>query len=175
MLMKLQLLIPTGLLALVCCVAQTHAAFIVEVHISGKANANFAIIPGAGDATGATASAMSSAVGLSGTNSIFSSNNTVAGVVDVYQFSYTPGVDADNTAFTAGDALGNSSAADADGAARVSPFTPRRRNSRPASQVVEPAFTTCTSRPPRVPTSTLRGLCLSSRVLPERSRLIQLT
>lgn len=103
-------------------VGSAQAAFIVEAHSSGKANAtNFAILPGAGNATGATASAASTAVGLSATNSIFSSNNTVADVVDVYQFSYTPGSDADNTALAAATALGNSSASDADGAGPGAP------------------------------------------------------
>jgi len=96
--------------------AQVRAAFMVEAHISGKANANFAIVPGAGNATGASASTASAAAGVSATNSIFSSNNTIAGVVDTYRFSYTPGSNADNTAFAAGTALGNSSASDADGA-----------------------------------------------------------
>lgn len=97
-------------------VAHARAAFMVEAHSSGKANANFAVIPGAGNATGASASTASSAAGVSATNSIFSSNNTIAGVVDVYRFSYTPGSNADNTAFAAGTALGNSSASDPDGA-----------------------------------------------------------
>ena len=101
----------------ILCSAPTYAAFVVETHSSGKANAtNFAILPGAGNATGATASAASTAVGLAGTNSIFGSNNTVAGTLDTYQFSYTPGSDADNTALAAATALGNSSATDADGA-----------------------------------------------------------
>ena len=97
--------------------AAAQAAFIVEAHSSGKANAtNFAIIPGAGNATAATASTASSAAGLSATNSIFGSNNTIANTLDVYRFSYTPGTNADNTVFAAGAALGNSSATDPDGA-----------------------------------------------------------
>jgi hypothetical protein len=101
----------------ILCSATANAAFIVEAHSSGKANAtNFAILPGAGNATGATASVASTAVGLAGTNSIFGSNNTIAGTVDTYRFSYTPGSDADNTALAAATSLGNSSAADADSA-----------------------------------------------------------
>jgi hypothetical protein len=99
----------------------SNAAFIVEAHSSGKANANFAVVPGAGDATGASASTASSAVGLSATNSVFGSNNTVAGVVDTYRFSFTPGTDADNTVLAAGTSLGNSSATDADGAGAGTP------------------------------------------------------
>jgi hypothetical protein len=106
-----------ALAALLRLASSADAAFIVEAHSSGKANAtNFAIIPGAGNATGASASTVSTAPGLSGTNSIFGSNNNVAGVVDTYQFSYTPGTNADNTTFNLGDPLGNSTASDADGA-----------------------------------------------------------
>ena len=110
-----------GLIAITCSLATAQAAFIVEAHTSGKANANFSIIPGAGNATGASASIASSAPGLAGTNSIFSSNNTIAGVVDVYRFSYTPGTNADNTVFAPAAALGNSFAADADGAGPTAP------------------------------------------------------
>ena len=119
--MKSYLSVLAWLIALTCCLAPAQAAFIVEVHPSGKANANFAIIPGAGNATGATASTPSSAVGLGGTNSIFSSNNNIAGVVDVYRFSYTPGTNADNTVFAAAASLGNSAAVDADGAGATAP------------------------------------------------------
>jgi hypothetical protein len=107
--MKMMQLVRLFALAVAAGVAaHGHAAFIVEAHSSGKASAtNFAIIAGAGNATGATASTKSNAVGLTGTNSIFSSNNTVAGVVDTYQFTYRLGTDADNTVFNAGDALGD--------------------------------------------------------------------
>jgi hypothetical protein len=110
-----------GLIALTCGIATTHAAFIVEAHTSGKANANFAIIPGAGNATAASASTASTAAGLSGTNSVFGSNNSTAGVVDTYRFSYTPGTNADNTVFASGTALGNSFATDPDGAGATAP------------------------------------------------------
>jgi hypothetical protein len=109
--------LPAALAGVCLFSLNAEGAFIVEAHSSGKANAtNFAIIPGAGNATGASASTVSSAVGLSGTNSIFGSNNSIAGVVDVYQFSYTPGTNADNTALAAATSLGNSSATDGDGA-----------------------------------------------------------
>lgn len=120
--MRMLMLAPVLLLGSILFNATADAAFIVEAHSSGKANAtNFAILPGAGNATGATASTASTAVGLAGTNSIFSSNNTVAGVLDTYQFSYTPGSNADNTALAAATALGNSSATDADGAGATLP------------------------------------------------------
>jgi hypothetical protein len=119
--MKRSLTALAGLIVLSCGVATTHAAFIVEAHTSGKANANFAIIAGAGNATAASASTLSSAPGLSATNSVFSSNNTIAGVVDTYRFSYTPGTNADNTVFAAGAALGNSFATDPDGAGATVP------------------------------------------------------
>lgn len=119
--MKRHLSALVGLIALTCGLATTQAAFIVETHTSGKANANFALVPGAGNATGATASVASTAPGLAGTNSIFGSNNNIADVVDVYRFSYTPGTDADNTVFSSGDALGNSAASDADGAGAGAP------------------------------------------------------
>ena len=113
--MKVLKLSLATLLVAAGCAATAHAAFIVEAHSSGKANANFAIIPGAGNATTATASTLSIALGLSATNSIFGSNNTVAATVDKYRFSYTPGTNADNTIYALGAALGNTSAADGDG------------------------------------------------------------
>jgi len=120
--MRLFMLPPLLLLGSILLTATAEAAFIVEAHSSGKANAtNFAILPGAGNATGATASTASTAVGLAGTNSIFGSNNTVAGTLDTYQFSYTPGTDVDNTALAAATSLGNSSAVDADGAGPALP------------------------------------------------------
>src|SRR5262245_26547931 len=107
-----------ALAALLRLAAPAHAAFIVEGHPTGKANAtNFAFVPGAGNGTAAsTSTTPSTAVGLSATGSIFGSNNTIAGVVDVYRFSYTPGTNADNTVLAAATSLGNSQAVDADGA-----------------------------------------------------------
>ena len=106
--MRLRLCIGTALCLFAIGLSTARAAFIVEAHSSGKANAtNFAIIPGAGNATGASASVPSTALGLAGTNSIFSTNNTVAGVVDTYQFSYTPGPNADNTVFAPQTVLGD--------------------------------------------------------------------
>jgi hypothetical protein len=97
--------------------ANAQAAFMVEAHVSGKANAtNFAFLPGAGNGTAAANStAISDAVGTTATGSVFGSNNTAAGVVDTYRFSYTPGVNADNTAFAAGTVLGSKSGFPGDG------------------------------------------------------------
>ena len=80
--------------------ADVRAAFIVEAHSSGKANANFT-----GNTT--SASTKSLAVGLTATNSVFGGTGTnVDTDPDRYVFSYTPGTNADNTTFTAGDELG---------------------------------------------------------------------
>jgi hypothetical protein len=79
-----------------------RAAFIIEGHSSGKANAtNFSF---GGGGTSASASLPSAAVGLTGTNSIFGGNATA---VDTYIFSYTPGTDVDNTVFAPGTVLGS--------------------------------------------------------------------
>ena len=78
-----------------------QAAFIVEVHSSGLANANFSF---GGDTTTASASIPSTAVGLVGTNSIFGGDGSVT---DTYVFSYTPGSDADNYSPAAGTVLGS--------------------------------------------------------------------
>ncbi|MCC6493072.1 MAG: PEP-CTERM sorting domain-containing protein [Pirellulales bacterium] len=80
-----------------------QAAFIVGAHSSEKGNANFSF---GGDTTGGVgASVASAAVGLTGTNSIFGGNGNLQ--ADTYVFSYTPGVNADNTTFAAGAQLGS--------------------------------------------------------------------
>jgi hypothetical protein len=76
-----------------------QAAFIVEAHSSGKANANFT---GVGNA-----SAKSTAIGCTASNSIFSGTGAANSTRD-FVYKYTPGVDLDNTALTAGTNLGNS-------------------------------------------------------------------
>ena len=83
--------------------AQTlQAAFIVEPIAGGKAYANYAWIGGAGGVASVTALG-GTAPGLSGINqSIFGGSVSP----DIYRFSYTPGVDADNTVFTPGQHLG---------------------------------------------------------------------
>ena len=78
-----------------------QAAFVIEAHSSGKANAtNFSF--GAGQTT-AGASVPSAAVGLTASNSVFGGD----GNPDTYVFSYTPGVDVDNTVFAPGTVLGS--------------------------------------------------------------------
>jgi|GEM_PF-659675 len=85
--------------ALVLAIAGvSQAAFIVEAHSSGRANANF-------DGVG-NASLRSWAVGTKATNSLFSGTGA-AGSTDTYIYSYTPGVDLDNWSFNPGDDLGN--------------------------------------------------------------------
>jgi len=83
-------------LALISSVAQ--AAFIVEPHSSGKAFANFSSL-------GHSYSIAGTAVGLIGSNSAFGNPNNSTGP-DRYTFTYTPGTDADNSVFAAGDVLG---------------------------------------------------------------------
>ncbi len=93
-----------------------HAAFVVGAHSSEKANAtNFSF---GGDTTSASPSTPSTAVGLTGTNSIFGGDGSAN---DIYVFSYTLGTDADNTVFATGTVLGDSSAADVDGAGPTAP------------------------------------------------------
>jgi hypothetical protein len=85
--------------------SMAEAAFIVEAHSSGKANAtNFSF--GGDTTTASTSTAFSAAVGLSGTGSIFGGNGAN---VDTYVFSYTPGVNVDNTVFAPGTILGSTS------------------------------------------------------------------
>jgi hypothetical protein len=77
--------------------AGVQAAFIVEPHSSGKAFDHFTGTP-------RYSTGLSTAVGLTATSSAY--GNTGA-FPDIYVFSYTPGVDVDNTALTAGANLGN--------------------------------------------------------------------
>lgn len=99
------------LLAITFTASTARAAFIVEA-VGGKASTNFS-------STGHTTSTTpSTAVGLTSPTSIFGNPNAEP---DVYTFSYTPGTDADNTTFAPGDALGNSSAVDADGSGVLAP------------------------------------------------------
>lgn len=85
--------------------APSDAAFIVETTAGGKALANFT-------STGASVSATTHglAPGLTpGIGSVYGGNAVDA--PDVYTYSYAPGADADNTAFTAGEDLGNGNSA----------------------------------------------------------------
>ncbi|MHC4631907.1 MAG: hypothetical protein ACYS9C_11650 [Planctomycetota bacterium] len=96
--MKIKTLSVLGTCAILMFLStSTRAAFIVEAHSSGLANANFW-------SNGTPSNSIpSTAVGLTATNSIF------GGTVDpdTYQYSYTPGTDADNAALVAGTDLGN--------------------------------------------------------------------
>lgn len=89
-------------------VGVSQAAFIVEAfpgddtRPAGLANENF---EGVG-----TASLRSYAAGTTAQRSLFSGTGA-AGSTDTYVYSYTPGVDLDNTTFDPGEDLGNSRAA----------------------------------------------------------------
>jgi len=89
---------------LLAATSVAQAAFIVEAHSSGLGSANFSY---GGDTTTASTSVPSTAVGLTGTNSIFGGNGTA--LPDTYVFSYTPGTNADNYAVAAGTILGDKS------------------------------------------------------------------
>jgi hypothetical protein len=93
---RVHVVLAMAVVAIVAAGAQ--AAFIVEAHSSGWANANFSGTP-------RYSTGLSAAVGLKGTMSAYGS--TVADPVDVYVYSYTPGTDADNAPIAAGIDLGN--------------------------------------------------------------------
>lgn len=76
-----------ALLAAPGVVQELQAAFMVEPHVSGRGFSNFTGTPRYSTTAG-------KAPGLLATNSAYGS--TVADPFDVYTFSYTPGVDADN-------------------------------------------------------------------------------
>lgn len=86
------------------------ASIIFEIDTDGlddgtvTYNPNFSF---GGGQTSATQSASSSAVGLTGGDSIFGGN----GSPDTYIMSYTPGTDADNQVFAPGTNLGNGNTA----------------------------------------------------------------
>jgi len=88
-------------LAVALLVSAAHAAFIVEPHSSGKAFANFSYLGPSGAPSYSTTKG--TAPGLSATHSAFGGSGANE---DRYTFRYTPGVDADNTVFSAGDPLG---------------------------------------------------------------------
>ncbi len=84
-----------------------QAAYIIEVDTDGAVNGSITFNPNfqfGGDTTTATASVASTAVGLTGGNSIYGGNGTAQ--PDTYLFNYTPGTDVDNVSFTAGTSLG---------------------------------------------------------------------
>jgi hypothetical protein len=92
-----------GTVSTIACTQMLQAAFIVEPIAGGKAYANYAYTGPGG--TAASVSALGgTALGLSGINlSIYGGDGTT----DRYTFSYTPGLDADNTIFTPGQHLGD--------------------------------------------------------------------
>jgi hypothetical protein len=104
-----------GLIAavVVLCVVDNnaHGARIVQPDTDGVVQAptaagtlNPLVTFGNGMTGGFGWSVAATAVGLQPGNSIFGGNSATA---DQYIFSYTPGTDADNATFTAGQALGN--------------------------------------------------------------------
>ena len=101
---QLRSITATGALALVVATSQSAwAAFVVETRAGGKAFTNFGF---GGDTTMASASTATSAAvgGTPAIGSVFGGDGTVS---DTYVFRYTPGPDADNTAFTPGAVLGS--------------------------------------------------------------------
>ncbi len=104
--MKKQYLLLAALSMMVLCMAQANAAFIVEAADNGDtpglATANFSF---GGDTTTASTSIASAAVGGLTGKSRFGGDGVNLG--DTYVYSYTPGVDADNATFNAGDLLGS--------------------------------------------------------------------
>lgn len=99
-------LFPPAILAALLFSSGAHAAFLIEVDTDGlddgvlTYNANFGF---GGDTTTASQSAASTAVGLTGGDSIFGGNG--ANDPDTYEFYYTPAADADNLALPAGTPL----------------------------------------------------------------------
>ncbi|MEM1027207.1 MAG: PEP-CTERM sorting domain-containing protein [Planctomycetota bacterium] len=83
-----------------------HAAFLIEVDTDGTDdgvltfNPNFAF---GGDTTSASQSAPSTALGLTGGDSIFGGNGSLQ--VDEYNYFYTPDSDSDNLSIPAGTPL----------------------------------------------------------------------
>jgi hypothetical protein len=92
-----------GTILTIACAQTLQAAFIVEPIAGGKAFGNYAWVGGAGGVASVTALG-GTAPGLSGINSSIYGGNVSP---DIYQFSYTPGTDVDNTVFSAGDPLGD--------------------------------------------------------------------
>ena len=76
-----------------------QAAFMVEAHSSGLANANFTSVYGTPNA-----SIPSAAVATTATHSVYGGPGDEP---DIYIYSYTPGTDADNVPLVAGTDLGN--------------------------------------------------------------------
>ena len=85
-----------------------QAAYLIEVDTDGLDNGVITYNPDfafGGDTTSASQSAASSAVGLSGGDSIYGGNGS--SFADTYVFTYAPDAQADNQYLDAGAALGN--------------------------------------------------------------------
>ena len=82
--MKKQVLILSVLLVFVCA-ASLHAAFVVEVHETGRGYSNFTGSPSYSPGS------QSTALGIEADYAAFGGSPP-----DIYTYSYTPGVDADN-------------------------------------------------------------------------------
>ena len=85
-----------------------HAAVVIQVDIDGLDDGVLTYSPNfsfGGDTTSASQSAASTAVGLTGGDSIFGGNGVVS--PDTYVYSYTPGTDGNNYTPAAGTALNN--------------------------------------------------------------------
>ena len=93
-----------GVVTTIACVQTLQASFIVEPRPGGKAVANFSWIGGAGGVPSVSTTVHGAAPGLTpGIGHIYGGSVSP----DIYQFSYTPGVDADNTVFGYGQLLGD--------------------------------------------------------------------
>jgi hypothetical protein len=99
-----------GAAAVLSLISTSQAAFIVQVDTDGVTQGTAAgtlnshVTFGNGMTGGFSWSAGAAAAGLQPGNSIFGGNSATA---DQYIYSYTPGTDADNATFTAGQDLGN--------------------------------------------------------------------
>ncbi|MCA9258667.1 MAG: hypothetical protein KDA61_05690 [Planctomycetales bacterium] len=76
---------------------RTHAGYVLEVDVDGADDGPITYHPNfsfGGDTTTASTSALSTAVGLSGADSLFGGDGV--NFPDTYLYTYTPGVDGDN-------------------------------------------------------------------------------
>ena len=95
--MKIRLAL--SLLAALLSASMTHAGYVLEVDTDGADDAVLTFHPNfsfGGDTTTASQSSLSTAVGLTGGDSIFGGNGT--NFPDTYVYTYTPSVDGDNNA-----------------------------------------------------------------------------
>lgn len=86
---------------------RSEGAFLIEIDTDGADDGSLTFNPNfsfGGDTTTASQSILSTAVGLTGGDSIFGGNGV--NEPDTYQYSYTPGVDVDNLVLAAGTDLG---------------------------------------------------------------------